>query len=86
MFLSTDTQRTNLIDDYLEVWAQAFVVDRRARGAAAGTITFSAAKNKSHKPTESPKMNATGARHDLWARNDVISSKAHSRRVHRYQC
>ena len=40
MHLTTDTQRTNLVDDYLEVWIEAFITDRRAGGLTAGTVRF----------------------------------------------
>jgi integrase/recombinase XerD len=40
MILSTDTQRTTQIDDYIEVWSEAFIIDRRAGGLAAGTVRF----------------------------------------------
>jgi site-specific recombinase XerD len=40
MFNETKTQRTNLIDDYLLTWTEAFLIDRKARGMAKGTISF----------------------------------------------
>lgn len=53
MPLRTDTQRTSLsrdepglIDDHLLVWVEAFLIDRRARGMAAGTLTFYSQKLK----------------------------------------
>ena len=46
MNLSTDTQRTNLIDDYLLTWVEAFMIDRKARGTAGGTLVFYSQKLK----------------------------------------
>ena len=46
MFLPTNEQRTILIDDYIEVWIEAFIIDRRARGMAKGTISFYTEKLK----------------------------------------
>ena len=39
MFLKPDSRRSNaFLDDYLEVWQDAFINDRRARGYAKATI------------------------------------------------
>jgi integrase/recombinase XerD len=46
MRLSTETQRTNLVDDYLLTWVEAFLIDRKARGTAAGTLVFYSQKLK----------------------------------------
>jgi integrase/recombinase XerD len=43
MFNDIDTQRTStnsLVDDYLLTWIEAFLIDRKARGLAVGTIRF----------------------------------------------
>ena len=41
MFLKTQTPWSNTeFDDYLLTWLEAFVVDRKARGMAKGTIMF----------------------------------------------
>jgi len=41
MFLKPDVQETNTkIDDYLLTWLEAFLVDRKARGMAKGTISY----------------------------------------------
>jgi hypothetical protein len=39
MFLNPDTHRTILktnVDDYLETWMEAFLMDRKANGVAKG--------------------------------------------------
>lgn len=43
---STETQRTNLVDDYLLTWIEAFLIDRKARGTAKGTLMFYSQKLK----------------------------------------
>jgi len=43
MFLNPHTQRTILktnVDDYLETWMKAFLMDRKAKGVAKGTMMF----------------------------------------------
>jgi site-specific recombinase XerD len=43
MFLNPQTQRTNknyFIDEYLLTWVDAFLIDRKARGSAKGTLDF----------------------------------------------
>ena len=43
MFLNPHTQRTILktnVDDYLETWIEAFLMDRKANGVAKGTKLF----------------------------------------------
>jgi len=41
MVFKADVQRsTAKTDDYLLTWLEAFIVDRKARGMAKGTITF----------------------------------------------
>ena len=41
MFLKPDTQRSNtFFDDYLEIWVDAFISDRKARGYSKATIGF----------------------------------------------
>ncbi len=43
MFLNDQTQRTNInsaVDDAIISWAEAFLIDRKARGCAKGTMRF----------------------------------------------
>ena len=43
MFNQIETQGTltnSLIDDYLLTWIEAFLIDRKARGLADGTLRF----------------------------------------------
>jgi len=43
MFLNSQEQRTILksnVDDYLETWMEAFLMDRKANGVAKGTMVF----------------------------------------------
>lgn len=41
MFLKPDTRRSNtFFDDYLEIWMDAFIGDRKARGYSKATIGF----------------------------------------------
>lgn len=43
MFLNPHELRTNLksnVDDYIETWMEAFLVDRKANGVAKGTLMF----------------------------------------------
>jgi site-specific recombinase XerD len=43
MSLKLDTQRTiefSVVDDYLLTWIEAFLIDRKANGVAAGTLRF----------------------------------------------
>jgi integrase/recombinase XerD len=43
MFLKSDTQRTLQVssaDDYLLIWLEAFLIDRKAAGVAEGTLRF----------------------------------------------
>ncbi|MGD8751748.1 MAG: phage integrase N-terminal SAM-like domain-containing protein, partial [Anaerolineales bacterium] len=49
MFNRIDTQGTstkNLVDDYLLTWAEAFMIDRKARGLSKGTLRFYRTKLK----------------------------------------
>ncbi len=49
MFLNTDTHRTNtalVVDEYILTWVEAFLIDRKARGAAKGTLMFYSQKLK----------------------------------------
>jgi site-specific recombinase XerD len=38
--MHTETQRTLAIEDYLLTWMEAFLIDRKARGTATGTLRF----------------------------------------------
>ena len=43
MSLKVETQRTlqvSSVDDYLLTWLEAFLIDRKAAGVAAGTLRF----------------------------------------------
>ena len=43
MFNQIETQGTltnSLVDDYLLTWLEAFLIDRKARGLAEGTLRF----------------------------------------------
>jgi site-specific recombinase XerD len=49
MFSKSQTQRTisnTLVDDYLLTWIEAFMIDRKARGVAGGTLKFYGSKLK----------------------------------------
>ncbi len=50
MFKATDTQGTlqnKLVDDDLQTWLKAFMVDRKAQGVSKGTLHFYEVKFKS---------------------------------------